>query len=372
MVNSSSSHKSHWWIPVVVTPIATLFSLIILFVFIGLYFKFWHVSCTNWFNSIFGPFNANIIEEISEISFTQFLKSANTTIFSIIYYLLANAVSVIIGIKRKSKSIDAEIIEYKEALKNKSGAIGAEYKKIIEKKKRLKALQELLELNTEEAVQIMYLRKTTKIAKLENIYIVKNDFHAFQCCMENIYESTKDSKSNYLFINSIAQYEFIGRHRKYFNEEDGTIDKDALNKSVFLRLLKEKRSLDIRVLLLNPNIPESDILIKNRIKEIGKRIKVAKYKEDINKTIEFLEFLKNNLSSYDSFRRKKISIDYRLFNDNSVFRYYINNKKVFLSQYVKQRHGHQSMTFEIGQSSRSLHYSILKLFNKRWEEFKPK
>jgi len=372
MVNSPSSHKSPWWLPVVVTPIATLFSLFILFLFIGLYFKFWHVSFTNWFDSFFGPFNPNTIEEISKISFTQFLRSANTTIFSIIYYLLANALSVIIGIKRKSKSIDTEIIKYKEALKNRSGVIGAEYKKIIEKKKRLKALQELLELNTEDAVQIMYLRKTTKIAQLENIYIVKNDFHAFQCCMEQIYESTKDSKNNYLFINSIAQYEFIGRHRKYFNEEDGTIDEDGLNKSVFLRLLKEKRSLNIRVLLLNPNIPESDIFIKKRIKEIGKRIPVSKYKEDIIKTIKFLEFLKNNLSSYASFSRKKISIDYRLFNDNPVFRYYINNKKVFLSQYVKQHHGHQSITFEIGKSNRSLHYSILKLFEKRWEKFKPK
>jgi len=93
-------------------------------------------------------------------------------------------------------------------------------------------------------------------------------------------------------------------------------------------------------------------------------------KKDIDDTIVFLEYLKNNLKKFDRFKDKGIKISYRLFDDDPIFRYYITDDTLFLSQYVEGDHGHKAMVFEIDKSNKSLHYSFSKLFAKRWRKFK--
>ncbi len=165
-------------------------------------------------------------------------------------------------------------------------------------------------------------------ARIKNIYSIKNDGNAFRCCLNEIYDSSKDSK--FLLINGVAQHEFIGKYFEDFLSYESKKSEKYPDEYKFFKIIKENPDIQIKILLLDPEDKQSDSIIDRRIKQINDNDRydsIEDYKNEIRKTIDFLELLKN--------RRNK-NIEYNLYNVFPIFRYYITDSRLFFSQYIEE------------------------------------
>jgi|GEM_PF-3189816 len=362
-----------WWLAPIITGLISVLVIVFIFGIAYIYLKYWYKPLLYLLDRNFELFSDEQLDVYLSFSFNELINFWATQLFTVLYNGAAILSSIFIGIKRKQAYADHMIISLKDQLVERSGKVGQEYKELAEKKLKIQALRDLLTLDEDEACRLMELRATTYAAGLNRIYTLSNDSYAFDCCLEQIFESSVKNSSRYLKINGIAQYEFIGKYKRYFDVRNGTIDQFGLSHSPFLHLLEVKKHIDFQVLLLDPYGPKSNEIIKNRIAAIQdwrKPISISSYKKDIEETIDFIEYLKKNLKNFDRFKNKNIKIDYRLYHDEPIFRYYITGDKLFLSQYVEGDHGHKAMVFEIERSNKSLYYSFSRLFDFRWARFK--
>lgn len=200
-------------------------------------------------------------------------------------------------------------------------------------------------------------------AKIFGLYSLASDSHTLKNCIDNLFTACKHSKE--ILISGIAQYEFIGKYFNEYIESERLSKKEKISEdNIFFKILLVNKNIKMRVLIIDPYKPEVDKIIAERIKQIGK-VKliddnaIKKYKYEILLTIQFLELLKK-----DGF-----DINYKLFNDEPIFRYNITDNKLFFSQYVRRFEGHESLVFEIEKADNSLYESFCRLFTKRWERF---
>lgn len=361
-----------WWVPTVLTILIAFLSVPFIFGIAYLYLRFWHQPLLNCLDKNFDIFTNEQLGNYLSFTFDKLINLWTTQLTAVLYNAMAFVSSIIIGIRRKRVYSDYMIFSLKEQVVERAGKVGEAYKDLSAKKIRIKALLDLLNLDEFEAGKLMELRTTTGAAGLEKIYAMSVDANAFACCMKQIFESAFRESCKFLKINGIAQYEFIGKFERYFNKRDGTIDEYGFTQSPFLHLLEVKENINFKILLMDPCSPNSNKIIKKRIASIQslkKPISVNSYKKDIEATINFVEYLKKNLSKFDRFNNKNINIDYRLYDDEPIFRYYITEDTLFLGQYVEGDHGHKSMVFQINKSKKTLYYSFSNLFEKRWEKY---
>jgi len=201
-------------------------------------------------------------------------------------------------------------------------------------------------MNSEDKFDIYNLLDVLDKIGVVKIYSLKTDKFTFNQCYDKLIYSCRESE--YLYISGISQYEFLG---KYSNVTDEV-------KNLF-NILEINPEIEIKMMLLNPNGDRADDYIKFRISQIGKVMRIDEYKEEIRRTVEKINEIK----------QRGYNIDYKLYNDKPLFRYYITGSLLFLTHYINNCEGHESTIIEYNDNSRSMYYSYRQLFLERWNRF---
>ena len=155
-----------------------------------------------------------------------------------------------------------------------------------------KLLNHINSLTKEEQVNLVRLWSMWPKSKIDHVYSPKNDKQARKLLYDRMYQDFLESDE--LIINSIAQWEFIGK----FYDKDKYKENDVDISNIILNVKKKNPKIKIKVMLLYPyGGKDIDRLIKKRIRELeGIKViskqRIERYKYDINRTAAYIKYLK--------------------------------------------------------------------------------